>query len=212
MMLMWGFGAVPLVVVGGTRSSFPVMAAALFVVGVTDGAGMSSGARCCGAGSRRDAGPGLEPGLLRVTGIDAGVDGDRRPAVEGGPMQAIFAVAGLGPSCWPWSHWSAPDAARRNRPPAKVIRLPAEQRWQRQHHDQTPHRWVSTGASTPPVARRSSAHTVPRTTAAKPASVARRQRRDDVEHRRDRHRVAAAERGVERAAEEQFLGNAVDQG
>jgi DHA3 family tetracycline resistance protein-like MFS transporter len=36
---MWGLGSLPLVVVGIT-SSFPAMAAATFVVGVTDGAGM----------------------------------------------------------------------------------------------------------------------------------------------------------------------------
>ncbi|BCI54654.1 tetracycline efflux MFS transporter Tet(V) [Mycolicibacterium litorale] len=39
MMTMWGAGSIPLVVIG-TTSSFPVMAAATFVVGVTDGAGM----------------------------------------------------------------------------------------------------------------------------------------------------------------------------
>jgi DHA3 family tetracycline resistance protein-like MFS transporter len=39
MMVMWGLGSLPLVVVGMT-SSFPAMAAATFVVGVTDGAGM----------------------------------------------------------------------------------------------------------------------------------------------------------------------------
>ena len=39
MMAMWGIGSVPLVVVG-TTSSFPVMAAATFVIGITDGAGM----------------------------------------------------------------------------------------------------------------------------------------------------------------------------
>jgi DHA3 family tetracycline resistance protein-like MFS transporter len=39
MMTMWGLGSLPLIVVGVT-SSFPVMAAATFVVGVTDGAGM----------------------------------------------------------------------------------------------------------------------------------------------------------------------------
>ncbi|BBY14620.1 tetracycline efflux MFS transporter Tet(V) [Mycolicibacterium litorale] len=39
MMTMWGAGSIPLIVVG-TTSSFPVMAAATFVVGVTDGAGM----------------------------------------------------------------------------------------------------------------------------------------------------------------------------
>jgi DHA3 family tetracycline resistance protein-like MFS transporter len=39
MMTMWGLGSLPLIVVGVT-SSFPLMAAATFVVGVTDGAGM----------------------------------------------------------------------------------------------------------------------------------------------------------------------------
>ncbi|MFC7676958.1 tetracycline efflux MFS transporter Tet(V) [Mycolicibacterium sp. GCM10028919] len=39
MMTMWGLGSLPLIVVGGT-SSFPLMAAATFVVGITDGAGM----------------------------------------------------------------------------------------------------------------------------------------------------------------------------
>jgi DHA3 family tetracycline resistance protein-like MFS transporter len=39
MMVTWGLGSLPLVVVGST-SSFPAMAAATFVVGVTDGAGM----------------------------------------------------------------------------------------------------------------------------------------------------------------------------
>lgn len=39
MMVMWGVGSIPLVIVGFT-SSFAVMAAATFVVGVTDGAGM----------------------------------------------------------------------------------------------------------------------------------------------------------------------------
>lgn len=39
MMTMWGAGSLPLVVIG-TTSSFPLMAAATFVVGVTDGAGM----------------------------------------------------------------------------------------------------------------------------------------------------------------------------
>lgn len=39
MMTMWGVGSIPLVIVGFT-SSFTLMAAATFVVGVTDGAGM----------------------------------------------------------------------------------------------------------------------------------------------------------------------------
>lgn len=39
MMAMWGLGSIPLVIVGFT-SSFTLMAAATFVVGVTDGAGM----------------------------------------------------------------------------------------------------------------------------------------------------------------------------
>ena len=51
MMLMWGLGSLPLVLVGATWS-FPVMATALFVIGVTDGAGMVIWGRCCSAGSR----------------------------------------------------------------------------------------------------------------------------------------------------------------
>ncbi len=39
MMAMWSIGSVPLVVVGVT-SSFPLMAAATFIIGITDGAGM----------------------------------------------------------------------------------------------------------------------------------------------------------------------------
>lgn len=39
MMIMWGAGSIPLVIVGIT-SSFPLMALATFVIGVTDGAGM----------------------------------------------------------------------------------------------------------------------------------------------------------------------------
>lgn len=39
MMVMWGLGSIPLVIVGHT-ASFPLMAAATFVIGVTDGAGM----------------------------------------------------------------------------------------------------------------------------------------------------------------------------
>jgi MFS transporter, DHA3 family, tetracycline resistance protein len=39
MMAMWSLGSIPLVVVGIT-SSFPLLAAATFVIGVTDGAGM----------------------------------------------------------------------------------------------------------------------------------------------------------------------------
>ncbi|MGA5465688.1 tetracycline efflux MFS transporter Tet(V) [Mycobacterium sp. NPDC050041] len=39
MMAMWSVGSIPLVVIG-TTSSFPVMAAATFVIGVTDGAGL----------------------------------------------------------------------------------------------------------------------------------------------------------------------------
>jgi DHA3 family tetracycline resistance protein-like MFS transporter len=39
LMMLWGLGAVPLVIVGMT-TSFPMMAAATFVIGVTDGAGV----------------------------------------------------------------------------------------------------------------------------------------------------------------------------
>jgi DHA3 family tetracycline resistance protein-like MFS transporter len=39
MMTMWSVGSIPLVVIGVT-SSFPLMAMATFIIGVTDGAGM----------------------------------------------------------------------------------------------------------------------------------------------------------------------------
>ena len=97
MMLMWGFGAVPLVVVGGTHS-FPVMAAALFVVGVTDGAGMV----IWGTLLQRRVPAAM---LGRVSSLDFFVSLALMPvsmAIAGPlskvvPMQTIFAVAGLGP-------------------------------------------------------------------------------------------------------------------
>lgn len=97
MMLMWGFGAVPLVAVGGTHS-FPVMAGALFVVGVTDGAGMVIWGTLL---QRRVP----APMLGRVSSLDFFVSLALMPvsmAIAGPlskvvPMQAIFTVAGLGP-------------------------------------------------------------------------------------------------------------------
>ena len=97
MMLMWGFGAVPLVVVGGTHS-FPVMAAALFVVGATDGAGMV----IWGTLLQRRVPAAM---LGRVSSLDFFVSLALMPvsmAIAGPlskvvPMQTIFAVAGLGP-------------------------------------------------------------------------------------------------------------------
>ena len=72
-------------------------------------------------------------------------------------------------------------------------------------------KWVSIGASTPPVARRSSAQTAPRTDCGEAQHrIASGQGRDDVDQRRDDGRIGLAERGIQRAAEVHFLGDAVD--
>ena len=83
MMLCWGLGNLPLVVLG------------YYVVVPVDGrrrirrrAHRQRGHGHLGhvvaaASAAGDAGPGVEPGLLRVIGVHAGVDGRRRPAVQG---------------------------------------------------------------------------------------------------------------------------------
>ena len=97
MMLMWGLGALPLALVG-TTWSFPVMAAALFVVGVTDGAGMV----IWGTLLQRRVPPEM---LGRVSSLDFFVSLALMPVsmAIAGPlskvvsMQTIFIVAGAGP-------------------------------------------------------------------------------------------------------------------
>ena len=83
MMAMWSLGSIPLVVVGFT-SSFP-----------SDGrcdvhhrrhrrrGHGHLGHAAAAAGTDGDAWPGVEPGLLCLPGVHAGVVRDRRPAVEG---------------------------------------------------------------------------------------------------------------------------------
>ncbi|MDY6999631.1 MAG: tetracycline efflux MFS transporter Tet(V) [Actinomycetota bacterium] len=97
MMAMWGVGSVPLAVVGVT-SSFPLMAAATFVVGLTDGAGMV----IWGTLLMRRVPASM---LGRVSSLDFFVSLAFMPvsfAVVGPlskviSMQTIFLAAGLGP-------------------------------------------------------------------------------------------------------------------
>ena len=74
--------------------------------------------------------------------------------------------------------------------------------------------WVRIGASTPPVARRSNAHTAPSTIAAKVSIGLQRgdADRDDVDDRGNDCRVVLFKRRVQRAAEEELLGKSVDHG
>ena len=73
-------------------------------------------------------------------------------------------------------------------------------------------KWVSIGASTPPVARRSNAHTAPDNDGheAQHRIAGGGQYRGDVDEGRVDGRVVPAERGVQRAAEVEFLGDPVD--
>jgi len=98
MMLMWGPGALPLVLVGWT-SSFPLMAAALFVVGLTEGAGMV----IWGTLLQRRVPPEM---LGRVSSLDFFVSLAFMPAsmaIAGPlskvvPIEVIFLIAGLAPT------------------------------------------------------------------------------------------------------------------
>jgi DHA3 family tetracycline resistance protein-like MFS transporter len=97
MMAMWSVGSIPLAVVGVT-SSFPVMAAATFVIGVTDGAGMV----IWGTLLQRRVPPEM---LGRVSSLDFFVSLAFMPVSFAivGPlskvvsMETIFLVAGLAP-------------------------------------------------------------------------------------------------------------------
>jgi DHA3 family tetracycline resistance protein-like MFS transporter len=98
MMSMWGLGSLPLVVVGAT-SSFPLMAAATFVVGVTDGAGMVIWGTLLQRRVPREM-------LGRVSSLDFFVSLAFMPVSFAivGPlskvvsMQTIFVVAGVAPA------------------------------------------------------------------------------------------------------------------
>jgi MFS transporter, DHA3 family, tetracycline resistance protein len=97
MMLMWGPGALPLAVVGWTHS-FPLMAIATFVVGVTDGAGMV----IWGTLLQRRVPPEM---LGRVSSLDFFVSLAFMPVsfAIAGPLskvvsiESIFLVAGIAP-------------------------------------------------------------------------------------------------------------------
>ena len=97
MIMMWGLGTLFLVVVGYTRS-FPLMAGALFVVGVTDGAGMV----IWGTLLQRRVPPEM---LGRVSSLDFFVSLAFMPVsmAIAGPlskvisMQTIFLIAGITP-------------------------------------------------------------------------------------------------------------------
>lgn len=97
MMTAWGLGSVPLAIVG-TTSSFPVMAAATFVIGITDGAGMV----IWGTLLQRRVPTEM---LGRVSSLDFFVSLAFMPlsfAIVGPlskvvPMQTIFLVAGVAP-------------------------------------------------------------------------------------------------------------------
>ena len=97
MMTMWGVGSLPLVIVG-TTSSLPLMAVALFVIGLADGAGMV----IWGTLLQRRVPPEM---LGRVSSLDFFVSLAFMPvsmAVAGPlskvvPVETIFAVAGIAP-------------------------------------------------------------------------------------------------------------------
>jgi DHA3 family tetracycline resistance protein-like MFS transporter len=97
MMALWGIGSLPLAIVGATWS-FPVMAIALFVVGLASGAGMV----IWGTLLQRRVPPHM---LGRVSSLDFFVSLAFMPlsmAVAGPlskivPVELIFAVAGIAP-------------------------------------------------------------------------------------------------------------------
>ena len=147
MMAMWSLGSIPLVVVGFT-SSFPLMAVATFVIGVTDGAGMV----IWGTLLQRRVPTEM---LGRVSSLDFFVSLAFMPVSFAivGPlskvvsMETIFLVAGLAPVRVRGGRDAGrADAPRRAGQPAALdaeIRqrgvVRRQKRRQRQHHDQSPH-------------------------------------------------------------------------
>ena len=212
MMAMWSVGSIPLVVVGFT-SSFTLMAVATFVIGVTDGAGMV----IWGTLLQRRVPTEM---LGRVSSLDFFVSLAFMPVSFAivGPlskvvsMQTIFLVAGIAPVLLAAVAMYA--AKMRQRRAGASAALDAEHRGQCEHHDQTPeevgqHRCEhSPGYSTLERAHR--AEDDRRETQHRVARGGRR--RDDVQHRRNQDRMKAAQRGVQRTAEEHLLGHAVDDG
>ena len=212
MMTMWGVGSLPLVVVGAT-SSFAVMAVATFVVGVTDGAGMV----IWGTLLQRRVPTEM---LGRVSSLDFFVSlafmprvvRDRRAAVEGRVDGDDLHRGGRGTGgAGRGRHGGGADAARRDRQPAAVSGSDAEHRWQCEHHDQPPEEVGQHGCehSTGDSAF-VGAHRAEDDARESEHRVARRGHRDDVDDRRQHDGVTPAERGVQRAAEEHLLGDAVD--
>ena len=129
MMAMWGLGSLPLVVVGVT-SSFPLMAAATFIVGVTDGAGMV----IWGTLLQRRVPPEM---LGRVSSLDFFVSLAFMPVSFAivGPlskvvsMETIFLVAGVVPVVLAAvAMCGRADAPRRDRQPARVSELGVRRR------------------------------------------------------------------------------------
>jgi MFS family permease len=76
MNLFWGAGCLPLAVVG-IATDVRLIAAAVFVLGICFSAPMDLGHAAAASGSAGDARARLQPRLLRLAGVHAGVDGDR---------------------------------------------------------------------------------------------------------------------------------------
>jgi MFS transporter, DHA3 family, tetracycline resistance protein len=112
MMLMWGPGSLPLVLVGWT-DSFPLMAAAVFVAGLTDGAGMV----IWGTLLQRRVPPEM---LGRVSSLDFFVSLAFMPVsmAVAGPlskvvsMETIFLVVGVAPAVLAAIAWAAARMSR----------------------------------------------------------------------------------------------------
>ena len=212
MMAMWSIGSVPLVIVGFT-SSFPLMALATFVVGVTDGAGMV----IWGTLLQRRVPTEM---LGRVSSLDFFVSLAFMPVSFAivGPlskvvsMQTIFLVAGLAPVAFAAVAMFA--ARMRSDELANPLRLDAEHRRQCEHHDQPPEEVGedrcehSAGDSALEGAYRAeddggeAEHRVARRDADGKG----------VDDRGNDCRVVLSERRVQRAAEEHLLGESVDDG
>ena len=120
MMVMWGAGSLPLAIVGATHS-FPVMAAALFVVGFADGVGVV----IWGTLLQRRVPTAM---LGRVSSLDFFVSlafmplsiALAGPLSEFVPVEFIFAVAGIVPRCSRGGVGRGANAPRRDCPPAQL--------------------------------------------------------------------------------------------
>ncbi len=156
MMAMWSLGSIPLAVVGAT-SSFALMALAVFVVGVTDGAGMV----IWGTLLQRRVPTEM---LGRVSSLDFFVSLVFLPVSFAivGPlskvvsMQTIFLVAGFAPVLLAAvAMVAAKMPTRRDREPAAVVGQTPKIGGSASTMTSPQKKWVTIGASTPPVIRRS---------------------------------------------------------